>query len=116
MLGLVTGLGLLELYHLIYPRLLRGFGKLKSYGISGQMCSLMSPFLSNRGLWVVLNRKPSQEYPVNAGVPQGSIRGPTLFLLYIDDLRDDVICNIGIYVDGTTLYCKCDLASDLCNN
>ena len=54
----------------------------------------------------------SQEYPVNAGVPQGSILGPTLFLLSINDLSDDVICDIGIYAD-TTLYSKCDRASDL---
>ena len=57
--------------------------------------------------------KSSQEYPVNAGVPQKSILGPALFLLYIDDLPDDVICNIAIYADDTTLYSKCDQASDL---
>ena len=54
---------------------------LKSYGISGQICGLISSFLSNRRLRVVLDGKSSQEYPVNAGVPQGSILGLTLFLL-----------------------------------
>ena len=62
---------------------------------------------------MVLNGKFSQEYPVNAGVPRGSILGPTLFLIYINDLHDDVICNIAIYADDTTLYCKCNQASDL---
>ena len=61
-------------------------------------------------LRVVLNGKSSQEYPVNARVPQGSIIGPTLFLLYINDLPD-VICNIAIYADDITLYSKCDQAS-----
>ena len=51
---------------------------------------------------MVLDGKSSQEYPVNAGVPQGSIPGPKLLLLYINDHPDD-----------TTLYSKCDNASDL---
>ena len=54
-----------------------------------------------------------QNLPVNAGGLQGYILGPTLFLLYINDLPDDVICNIAIYADDTTLYSKCDQASDL---
>ena len=87
--------------------------KLKSYGISGQIFGLISSFLSNRRLRVVLDGKSSQEYPVNAGVPQGSILGPKLFLLYINDLPDDVICNIAIYADDNTLYSKCVQASDL---
>ena len=87
--------------------------KLKSYGISGQIFGLISSFLSNRRLRVVLDGKSSQEYPVNAGFPQGSILGRTLFLLYINDLPDDVICDIAIYADDTTLYSKCDQASDL---
>ena len=87
--------------------------KLKSYGISCQIFGLISSFLSNRRLRVVLDGKSSQEYPGNAGVPQGSILGPTLFLLYINDLPDEVICNIATYADATTLYSKCDRASDL---
>ena len=57
--------------------------------------------------------KSPQEYPVNAGVPQGSILGLTLFVLYINDLSDDIVCNIDIYADGSTLYSKCDQACDL---
>ena len=87
--------------------------KLKSYGMSGRIFGLISSFLSNRQLRVVLDGKSSEEYPVNAGVPQGSILGRALFLLYINDLPDDVICNIAIYADDTTLYSKCDQASDL---
>ena len=87
--------------------------KLKSYGISGQIFGLISSFLSNRWLRVVLDGKSSQEYPVNAGVPEGSIPGPALFLLYINDLPDDITCDIAIYANDTTLYSKCDQASDL---
>ena len=62
---------------------------------------------------MVLDGKSLQEYPVNGGVPQEFIFGPTLFLLYINDLPDDVICDIAIYAYDTNLYSKCDWASDL---
>ena len=55
---------------------------LRCYGISGQIFDLISSFLSNRQLLVVLDWKSLQEYPPNAGVHQCSILGPTLFLLY----------------------------------
>ena len=51
---------------------------------------------------MVLNGKSSQEYPVNARVRLGHILGPTLFLLYINDLSDDLMCNI--CEDDDTLY------------
>ena len=70
-------------------------------------------FLSNRLLRVVLVGKFSQEYPVNAGVPQGFILCSTFFLLYINDLPDNVICDIAIYADDTVLYSKCDQTSDM---
>ena len=87
--------------------------KLKSYGISDRIFGLIYSFLSNRWLRVVLDVKSSQEYPVNVAVPQGSILGPTLFLLYINDICDDVICDIVLYADDTTPYSKCNHASDL---
>ena len=87
--------------------------KLRSWGISGQIFGLISSFLSSRWLCLVLDGKSSQEYPVSAGVPQGSIVVPTLFQLHINDLPDGVICRIGIYADDTTLYSGCDQASDL---
>ena len=70
------------------------FQKLSSYGILGQIYGLISSFLSNRRHQVVLNWKSSQEYPVNAGVPQVSILGPIFFLLYISDFSDDAISGI----------------------
>ena len=59
--------------------------------------------------------KFSHEYPVNAGVPCGSIVGLTLFLLYINDPPDDVICNIAICAGDITLYWKWD-QHPICGN
>ena len=85
----------------------------KSYGVPGQIFGLVSSSLSNRRLRVVLDGKSPQEYQVNVRYPQCLIVGPTLFLLYINDLPDDFICNIAIYADDATLYYKSDQASDL---
>ena len=60
---------------------------------------------------MVLDGKFSQ-YPVNTGVPQSSSLDPTLLVLYIKHLSNDVICNVAIYVDHTTLYSKFKQAFD----
>ena len=78
-----------------------------------RILDLISSFHSYSRSRVVLDGKSSYEYPANAGVPKGCVIGPALFLLYINDLPDNVICNITIYAGDTTLYSKCNQASDL---
>ena len=110
---------LLVLWHLIYLRLLIGFGMLVYFTNLSLMefqvryLTLFLLFSVIRQLQVVLEGKPCQEYPINVGAPQGFIIGPTLLLLYINDLPEDVIFNIAIYADDATLYFKCGQASDL---
>ena len=82
--------------------------KCNYYGISGPIFSLFSSFFSNWALWVVLDGKSLKKSPVDAKCPHF---GAVLFLLYINDLH--VICNIAIYANDTTLYSKCDHASNL---
>ena len=67
---------------------------------------------------MVLDGKSSKEHPVNAGVPQGSILGLKLFLLYFNDLPDDVICEIAIYADDMILLSILSAIRHLicCNN
>ena len=84
-----------------------------------------TPYFEQVGTWTELKSNSptpppfppppySQKYLVNAGVSQGSILGPTLFLLNTNDLPDDAnFCNIAICADDTSVYSKCDPASDL---
>ena len=95
------------LLHKITFGMLVFFTKLR-HGVSGQILGLISSFVSNRWLQVFLDGNSLQEYSVNTGVPQDSVPGPTLFLLYIIDLPFDLICDIAIYADDTTLYSKLD--------
>ena len=55
-----------------------------------------------------MNAKSWQGYSVNAGIPQVSTLEPTLFILYIKDFPDDVICKIAIFANGTTFCSKCE--------
>ena len=78
--------------------------KPKQNGISGNLLNLLSNFLRNRKQRVVLNGQTSSWADVNAGGPQGSILGPLLFLIYINDLADGLSSNSKLFADETLLF------------
>ena len=78
--------------------------KLKSAGVSGSLLTLFSDYLNDRKQRVVLPGVSSSWTSVKAEVPQGSILGPLLFLLYINDIVEDLNSSIRLYADDTSLY------------
>ena len=78
--------------------------KLKAYGVGGCMLSIISSFLQERTMKVVLDGQTSASYVINAGVPQGSVLGRTLFLVFTNDLPNGALSRSGIYADDTTTY------------
>ena len=95
--------------------------KLKQNGINGRLLSLISDFLSNRRQRVVLNGQESSWEPILAGVPQGSVLGPLLFLVYINDLTDNISSSMRLFADDSSLFlrvrdiqvCQATLTNDL---
>ena len=88
--------------------------KLKQNGISGNILNTTMNFLSFRKERVVLNGQISKWTSIEAGVPQGSILGPLLFLNYINELSDDLSTNAKLFTDDTSLFSAvCDINNDL---
>ena len=82
----------------------RLLSKLKGYGIKGKIYDWIKDFLSNRKQQVVINGKFSHWIRVTSGIPQGSVLGPILFLIFINDLPDVLNCCMKLFADDAKLY------------
>ena len=80
--------------------------KASRYGVRGRLYGWLESYLKDRRLRAAVNGHLSTAYPVGSGVPQGSILGPTLFLLYVNDAEDTLPrrADLVVYADDTTLY------------
>ncbi|KAK3086726.1 hypothetical protein FSP39_022531 [Pinctada imbricata] len=82
----------------------RLISKLKSYGIDENLITWISSFLSNRLQHVSINGESSDWMDVTSGIPQGSVLGPILFVLYINDLPDEVNSEVYLFADDTKIF------------
>ena len=78
--------------------------------------SLLTYFVRSRRQRVILNGQSSSWVNINAGVPQGSILGPPLFLKYINDLSDNVQCNLKLFAEDTSLSSTVKVPKRTANN
>ena len=80
--------------------------KAKAYGVSGNLLKWLHSYLADRRIQAVVSGQTSPKFRISSGVPQGSILGPTLFLLYVNDMEDHLpaTTQLAIYADDTTLY------------
>ena len=78
--------------------------KLKQNGVTSDLLNILIDFLKERKQRVVLNGQHSKWSNISAGVPQGSILEPLLFLIYINDLPDNLSSNPKLFADDTSLF------------
>ena len=95
-----------EVFSLTFDKVWRNglIYKLKQNGVSGNLLNLIIDFLDPRKQRVVLNGQYSSWASVKAGAPQGSILGPLFFLIFINELSDNLVSNPKLFADDTSLF------------
>ena len=96
-------------YQKAFDSVERLVAKVEAHGISGNILLWIQDFLSNRKQTVVVNGSRSSEKIVTSGIPQGSVLGPILFVLYINDLPKCVENDIRLFADDTKIFTRSDL-------
>ena len=86
--------------------------KAKFYGISGKVNNWLRDFLTGRRQRIVVNGSSSKWSPVLSGVPQGTVLGPILFLLFINDLPSLVSSSVKLFADDSVLYRDIESSAD----
>ena len=87
--------------------------KLGGYGICGNLLKWLSNFIQHRLQRVVINGTCSDWISVKSGVPQGSVLGPLLFLLYVNDIPDSISCSLKLFADDVKIYMTTQSPSDV---
>ena len=87
----------------------RLLAKLSAYGIQGKVFDWVQAFLTNRQQRVLVNGAESEPAPVTSGIPQGSVIGPMLFVIYINDLPNICTNEVELFADDTKLYTRSDI-------
>ncbi|MCG8048002.1 MAG: endonuclease/exonuclease/phosphatase family protein [Candidatus Thiodiazotropha taylori] len=87
--------------------------KLKQNGIQGQLLNWIEDYLTNRSQQVVLRSYSSPARKINAGVPQGSVLGPLLFLVYVNDIYDSLLSLTRLFADDSSLFYSASSINDI---
>ena len=80
-----------------------------AYGLSGKIYDILNSYLTNKQQCVSVRKQRSSFESIFCGVPQGSVLGPFLFLIYVNDLPDFCTnCNVTLFADETNIYVAVD--------